>query len=408
MPMTGGANDGGRRTFDRHARFVDPVARKRRAIYLDHHATTPVDPRVVQVVVDAMTQTFGNASSVENAFGIDAAVLIDRAAGSVATLVGAEVSDVYFTSGASEALRTALVMAAIPFHVVPIRIVIAPTEHAALLDAVARMERDGRATVRWLGVDGLGRIDLAQIDAEPFDLLCLMAANNEVGTVHPIREAAAIVRRNNATILVDATQAAGRIALDCGDWSLGLVVFSAHKLHGPKGAGAVVGSEVGRAVRSGALDHRGTANVPAIAGFGEACRLQLLEGAAEAVRIGALRDRLEGALSNRIDGLVVNGDRASRLAHGLHVSILGVPNDAVLARLHQTVALSTGSACRSGALSPSHVLQAIAMPSAGQESALRLSLGRFTTSEEVDAAADAIVAAVASIRTSSGLSACRT
>ncbi len=380
----------------------------RRPIYLDHHATTPVDPRVAQVVADAINETFGNAASVEHAFGMEAANLIESAAAAVAKLVGAEdARDVLFTAGASEALRTAVSIAALTRADAPMRVLLPATEHTALLDAVARMQRQARASIRWLGVDGMGRVDLDEIAAAPFDLVCLMAANNEIGTIHPVRAAAAIARRNGAAILVDATQGAGRIEVKAAEWGLDLVVFSAHKIHGPKGSGAVVGPGVAAAVASGALGHHGTPNVPAIAGFGEACRLQFSEGSADAVRIGALRDRLEHSLRDRIHGLVVNGDLNARLSHNLHVSIPGVPNDAVLARLRHTVAVSTGSACQSGAQGPSHVLRAIALPAAHQESALRMSPGRFTTAADIDAAADAIVAAVGAIRALAGPDPCR-
>lgn len=365
-----------------------------RPIYLDHHATTPVDPRVAEVVIETMRGPYGNPQSVEHAYGEEAARIVDEARATVGDLVGADADNVHFTSGSTEALRMALVAAAAGRD--GLRIVMPRTEHPALIAAAQRLERDGRVETIWLEVDRLGRVDCAQI-AEVVrrdDLLCVMAANNEVGTIHPIKTVAALAHRRGARVLVDATQAAGRIELRAAEWGIDLLVFNAHKMYGPKGVGALVGRAATIAFDEGLLPTGGTAGVPSIAGFAAACRLRQTEGPADELRVAGLRDRLEGLLAAKLPSMVVNGDRANRLSHNLSISLQGTTNDAVLARLRHKVAISTGSACRSGAQEPSHVLRAMGLPEAMIEGTLRISPGKYSSVEDIDAAADAIANAV--------------
>jgi len=367
-------------------------------VYLDHHATTPVDPRVAQVVIRAMTDAFGNPNSAQHSFGQAAAALMVEAARNVAALLGAELEDVRFTSGASEALRLALAYAADRASKPRLRIAASRIEHPALLDALAAGARAGRFSVAWIEPDGGGRVPLSAIEAatkENVDLVCLMAANNEVGVLQPVREAAALVHRAGAMILVDATQAAGRVRLNQQLDDFDFLVVSAHKMYGPKGVGALVGQDLGDAAPPRGLDfHNTTPNVPGIAGFGEAAHLRRLEMADDERRIASLRDRLQMLLRQGLPGLVVNGDVTNRLAGSLHISAPGAPNDVVVANLQDRVALSTGAACVSGVDAPSHVLQAMRLEPWRQDTALRMCLGRFTTQDEVDRAAQALIAVV--------------
>jgi cysteine desulfurase len=370
-------------------------------VYLDHHATTPVDPRVVKVVCRMMTETFGNPNSVDHLFGEAAAAIVEGARGDVARLVGAPPEHVRFTSGATEAIRIAIGIARANAAPTALRVAVSRAEHKAVLDTLSALERDGQAVLHWIDVDAMGRVSLSDVAgalSKGIDLLCLMAANNEVGTLHPVRQIADLAREAGVAILVDATQAVGRVPLDAADWGIDYLILSAHKLYGPKGAGALVGPEACTPVADHVCGHVGTPNVPGVAGLGAACQLRLAEASADEERIAMLRDRLEEALVEHVPGLVVNGDRANRLSNNLHVSAPGAPNDAVVARLRRRVAISTGAACSSGAQAPSHVLQAMGLPVALQDSALRISPGKFNTIDEIDRAAAEIATAIADVR----------
>lgn len=369
-------------------------------IYLDHHATTPVDPRVAAVMCETLVSTFGNPNSIEHVYGSDARGAIDAARIEVATLVGAEPTGVRFTSGATEAIHLAL------RHAMgtrrgpgPLRVLLSPVEHHAVLDALETMRRGGGVQVSYLTVDRAGRIDLEELRdraGQGVDLICVMAANNEVGTVYPIEQVAGIAADHSAAALVDATQAAGRMPLDVEEWGITYLTLSAHKMYGPKGVGAlVVGSEIDRS----GIHTYGTPNVPGIAAMGEAARLRRLEMDADESRIELLRDRLERLLGNAIRGLVVNGASDHRLRGNLHVSLPDVPSGAVLARLYDRVAISSGSACMSGADAPSHVLVALGLEKELVEGALRIGVGKFTTDAEITRAAEVIAEAVDQVRT---------
>lgn len=367
-------------------------------IYLDHHATTPVDPRVVNVMALAMTETFGNPNSVDHAYGQEAAKAIADAAIHVGGLVGGAADNVRFTSGASEALRLALAYAADRAGARKLRVAAPRIEHPALIDALENGERSGAMTVTWLPVNEQGRVSVEVVSralARELDLVCLMAANNEVGTLQPIAAVADLARRAVTDLLVDATQAAGKIPLHADDWGVEYLVLSAHKIYGPKGVGALVSPAVSADSLPASFDvHEATPNVPGIVGFGEASRIALAEMDSDEARIGALRDRLQAKLVATIPGLAINGDLDNRLTGNLHVSIPGVPNDAVVANVRHAVALSTGAACASGADAPSHVLRAMDIADWRQEGALRMSVGRFTTEDEIDQAAAALEVAV--------------
>jgi cysteine desulfurase len=375
------------------------------AVYLDYQASTPIDPRVADVIYRVMLEDFGNANSVEHSFGLAAADVIQRSSTHVAALVGAEPDDVYFTSGSSEAIRLALAHAS-QRHRTPLRIGLSVVEHKAVRDAVAAHVRHFGAVVRWIDVDENARLlteSLAHALEQGVDLVCSMAANNEVGTVYPIQDIAARVHAADAVLLVDATQAAGHIELCVADWNIDYLVFNAHKIYGPKGIGAVVapGIDFRGDLAATTTPLTGTPNTPGIAGFGEACRLRLLELSHDEARISELRDHLQLLLKRAFPYMIVNGDRSHRLAHNLHFTILGAPSDAVLARLSNVLAISSGAACSSGAIEASHVLQAMRLSDEAKETSLRISLGKFTTKDDVERAAMLITSAINEVRSTS-------
>jgi cysteine desulfurase len=373
-------------------------------IYLDYHATTPVDPRVAAIVLRVMTSDFGNANSAEHVYGDVAAELVDEARGHVAALVGTDRESVNFTSGSTESIRLAIEHEVSVSSELPLRVVTTAVEHRAVLDALAAHEARREVVVRQVPVDHCGRLDLEALEdacRQGADLACVMAANNEVGVIYPVEQVVRIATRFGALSLVDATQAAGHIPIRADAWNITYLTLSAHKIYGPKGVGALI-APCGFGSRS---SHRrvpgageGTPNVPGIAGFGEACRLRELELADDEKQMGAQRDRLEALLLAGIDGLVVNGNAGHRLSNNLHVAVPGVPNNAVIARLRRRVALSSGAACSSGTETPSHVLRAMGLPDEIQGSALRISNGKFTTDEEIERAAEQITNAILSVR----------
>lgn len=373
----------------------------RKAIYLDHHATTPVDRRVADVMMRVMTEQFGNPSDRGHLYGDEARRIVDRARIAIGELFNASSNRVFFAGSATTAADRLLHRLAAAGGRRPMRIASTTIEHHGVLDAFARLEKLGRCEIIWLDVDQQARVSLPKIEAvlaAGCDLLCVMAANNEVGSINPIREIARLAAERAVVLFVDASQAAAHMPIDVSGWEISYMLVSAHKMYGPKGIAAIVTGEEGEALLRGMESEEGTPNVPAIAGFAEACRLCSLEMKTESVRLGLLRDRLEDLLHQNIDGLVINGDTSNRLPYNLHVSVPGVPNEAVVARLFRSVALSTGSACRWGADVPSHVLQAMRLPQNVVEGALRIGLGRETTAEEIEEAGVLIATAVSDVR----------
>lgn len=364
---------------------------KSRPIYFDYHATTPMDPRVVERMLYYMTQAFGNASSTDHFFGEEAEQAVTSAAHAIAKLVQTSPRNVIFTSGATESINLVLQgHCRAPGR--KQRIALSPVEHKAVLDTCKALEKQGKVELLWLRVDHQGNIDVTQVEEvcqSGIDILCIMAANNEIGTLYPIQRIAEIAFATHTAFLCDATQAVGKIPIAYDDWNMTYLVFSAHKIYGPKGCGALIvrpdahllpliyGGGHQRGLRSGTL------NVPGIVGLGEACRLRWEEMESDEPVIKARRDRLFALLRTSLPELIVNGDTECRLANNLHISIPGIPNSAVIARLRNTVALSTGSACTSGVEAPSHVLQAIRLRDDLIDGALRISIGKFTTDEEI-------------------------
>ena len=381
-----------------------------RAIYLDHHATTPVDPAVVAAMMPYLTEKFGNPSSRQHSFGQEAQAAVEEARAHVALLIGAEPDDIVFTSGATESNNLALrgVARATPRgrHVVATAI-----EHPAVLEPCRTLEREG-FEVTLVGVDGEGIVSASAIEEAlrpDTTLVSVMAASNEIGTLEPVAEIGRLCRVRGIPFHTDAVQAIGRIPAGVEDWSADLVSLSAHKMYGPKGVGALYvrrsrrprlrlqaqaeGGGQERGLRSGTL------NVPGIVGFGEAARLAaaaLVSGEAE--RIAALRDRLLAGLRGRVSGVEVNGSWDRRLPGNLHVSVARAEAETLILSLGGRIAISSGAACAEAGGKGSHVLRALGLRDERIYTSLRFGIGRFNDAEEIDAAVDAVATAVEAAR----------
>jgi cysteine desulfurase len=379
-----------------------------RPVYLDYHATTPVDPRVLEVMLPYFTGRFGNASSRNHAFGWAAAEAVDRAREQVAALVGAHHREVVFTSGATESNNMAIkgVVASAPSsrrHVITVA-----TEHHSVLDTCRFLESLGCEVTR-LPVQPSGLIDLGQLEAAVTDrtvLVSIMAANNEIGVLQPVSDIAGLCARRDVVFHTDASQAAGRVPFDLAAVQADLVSFTAHKLYGPKGIGALVVRRRGAGASLPALLHGGgqerglrpgTLNVPGIVGFGEAARLCRLELADEGRRIGAQRDHLLNGLRERLGDVHVNGTLAQRLPHNLNVGFPGIEPEPLRIGLDD-LAVSFGAACSTGTSTPSHVLAALGTPVDLALASVRFGLGRWTTDEEIEFAVDKVARVVDNLR----------
>lgn len=377
-------------------------------IYLDNQATTPLDPRVRAAMAPYEEARFGNAASRQHAVGWEAAAAVKQARAAVAALIKASPGEIVFTSGATESNNLALKGVAEAYAARGRHLVTCATEHPSVLDPLQALARRGwEVTV--LGVDGEGRLDLEALRAAlrpDTVLVSLMAANNEIGLLHPIAQIGALTRARGVLLHVDAAQAAGKIPLDVEAMGIDLLSLSAHKLYGPKGVGALYLRRREPRVRVEPQLHggghekglrSGTLNVPGIVGFGAAATIAAAELASEATRLAALRDALLAGLRERIEGIQLNGAREPRLAGNLNLSVAGVDADGLLMRL-RGVALSSASACSTATESPSHVLAAMGLDPARVSGALRFSLGRFTTGEEIAATIAAVTAAVRELR----------
>ena len=377
-------------------------------IYLDNHATTPTDPRVADIALHHMLEGFGNASSVDHVFGDAAQQAIEVAGERVAELIGASDSRVVFTSGATEAINLAIqgLVRLTSDSSGPVRIVVSAVEHHAVLHTCEALTNQGLASVDVLSVDDHARIDVQELShrcRNGVDLVCVMAANNEVGTIYPIAEIATVAHEHGALFLTDATQLAGLGTIRFTEWGLDMLALSSHKMYGPKGAGALVlarGVRLAPVIYGGGHQNgyrAGTVNVPGAAALGEACRLRLTEGVDDTHRIRKQRDRLQFLLEAALPTLSVNGDHSNRLPGNLHVSIPGIPNQAVIARVREHLAVSTGTACSSGIEAPSHVLRAMLLDDAKLAGALRIGVGKFNTDNEIERAAELLIDAVGEV-----------
>jgi cysteine desulfurase len=377
-------------------------------VYLDNHSTTPVDPRVLEAMLPYFGPRFGNAASRGHRFGWEAEKAVELARRRIAELAGATPREIVFTSGATESDNLAIKGAMEAGRRKGNHIVTMATEHKAVLDSVKHLEQQGcRVTILSPMADGL--LDLAALRAalRPDTVLAsVMYANNEIGTVQPVPEIGAICRERGVLFHCDAVQAFGKIPVDVDRDRIDLMSLSAHKMYGPKGVGALyVRRRNPRAPLVAQIDggghesgmRSGTLNVPAIVGFGEACLLCAREMDAEGARLGALRDRLMALLEAGLDGVTVNGTMQPRLPGNLNVTFDGVDAESLLIALPD-VALSTGAACTSATVEPSHVLQALGMDRRKAQSSVRFGLGRFNTAEEVEQAAGQVIEAVRRIR----------
>jgi len=377
-------------------------------VYLDHHATTPLDPRVLVVLQRIQKEHFGNPASAGHAFGWAAARLVDEAREKVAHLIGGTAREIVFTSGATEADNLALLGVAQSYGSGGGHVVTTNLEHEAVHGPLAEFaRRGGRITTVPAGSDGrVTSGDIALAFQPDTIMVSVMTAQNEIGTIQPVAEIGGICRRQGILFHTDAAQAAGRIPLDVERDKIDLLSLSAHKIYGPKGVGALFvrrrdprvtlaplmfGGGQERGLRPGTL------NVPGIAAFGEACRLAEEEMATEAKRLLELRKRLWTALTGALDGVHLNGSSEMRLPGNLNVSFDGIRAHRLLGAL-TVLGVSSSSACTSGETRPSAILEAIGVPVELAMASLRIGLGRFTTEEEVEFASDRIIAAVRELR----------
>lgn len=378
-------------------------------IYLDHHSTTPVDARVLAVMLPFFTERFGNAASRTHAFGWVADQAVEAARSQVAAAIGGEPQEVVFTSGATEALNLAIQGTLASYTRKGNHVVTVATEHPAVLDTCKALERARQARVTVLTPQPDGLLDLEALAAviEPETVLvAVMAANNEVGVLQDLPAIGAVCREKGCFFLSDAAQAVGKVPLDVQAAKVDLLALSAHKLYGPKGAGALWVRRRDPRVRVAPVQHgggherglrSGTLDVPAIVGLGAACALAVAGRAEEAARVGALRDRLWAGLQARVPGVVLHGHPTRRLPGNLNVGFPGVPGDLLLPALPR-LAVSSGSACASATPEPSHVLRALGVPDDLAHASLRFGVGRTTTEAQVDQAIDDVAEAVARLR----------
>jgi cysteine desulfurase len=397
-------------------------------IYLDYHATTPVDPRVLETMLPYFTKSFGNPASRGHVFGWEAEGAVDAARDQIARAMKASAREIIFTSGATEADNLAILGVGGLYREKGGHVITAPTEHSAVLDPCRQLEREG-FRVEYLKPEKTGEIPPERVREALRDdtiLVTLMVANNEIGTIQKIAEIGAICRERGVLFHTDAVQGFGKIPFDVEAMHVDLASISGHKIYGPKGVGAlyvrgknprvrlqpiVFGGGHERGLRSGTL------NVPGIVGLGAAAELAVGEMGEESKRLRRLRARLHAALSERIDGLTLNGPplpkiesdgalsagvEERRLPGNLNVSFSGVEGEALLVSM-KDVAVSSGSACTSASLEPSHVLTAIGIPADLAHASIRFGLGRWTTEEEVDYAAETAASAVARLRENSPL-----
>lgn len=377
-------------------------------VYLDNHATTRPDPRVVSAMMPYLTEIYGNAASVSHRFGWEAAEAVDRAREQVARLIGADAKEVVFTSGATEANNLALRGPLDTLKKKGNHLVSAASEHKAVVDPLKRLAREGW-DVTFVPPDPTGLVSARAIEAALTDrtvLVSVMAANNEVGTINPTAEIGALCHARGVLYHTDATQAVGKIPVDVRRDGIDLLSLTAHKFYGPKGVGALYVRRRDPQVRLSPLfdggGHErgfrsGTLPVPLIVGLGEACRIALEEMDADDERILGLRERLHRGLTDRLGPLRLNGHPTARMAGNLNLSFPGVDGEALMMAMRD-VAVSSGSACSAANPEPSHVLSAMGLDEDDARASLRFGLGRFTTEEEIDFAIDAVTSAVARLR----------
>jgi cysteine desulfurase len=382
-------------------------------IYLDHNATTPCDPRVVEAMIPYFTNNFGNAASRNHPFGWEAEGAVDNAREQVAKLIGADPKEIIFTSGATEGDNLAIkgvfeMYASKGNHIITCNI-----EHKAVLDTCKHIEKEG-GEVTYLKVKDNGLIDLAELEAaiRPTTILiAIMYANNEIGTIMPMKEISAIAKKKGILVFSDATQAVGKVPVDVNKDGIDLMAFSAHKMYGPKGVGALyVRRKNPRVKVTAQIDggghergmRSGTLNVPGIVGFGKACEICLNEMEEETKRVSALRDKLQRELL-KVEESYLNGDKEHKLPHVTNISFKYVEGEGLMMGFNKNIAVSSGSACTSASLEPSYVLKALGLGDDLAHSSLRFGLGRFTTEDQIDYTIEQVTNTVNKLREMSPL-----
>jgi cysteine desulfurase len=382
-------------------------------IYLDNNATTPMDPRVLEAMTPYFLQHFGNAASRNHPFGWEAEEAVDYAREQVAKLIGADPKEIIFTSGATEGDNLGIKGVYEMYASKGNHIITATTEHKAVLDTCKHIEKLG-GEVTYLQVKADGLIDLKELEAaiRPTTILiAIMYANNEIGTVMPIKEISTIARKHGVLVFTDGTQAVGKIPVDVNKDGIDLMAFTAHKMYGPKGVGALyVRRKNPRVKVTAQMDggghergmRSGTLNVPGIVGFGKACEICMLDMAEDSKRIIKMRDHLETELM-KLEEAYINGSTEHRLPHVTNISFKHVEGEGLLMGFNKNIALSSGSACTSASLEPSYVLKALGLGDDLAHSSLRFGLSRFTTDEEIEYTIKAISETVLKLRDMSPL-----
>jgi cysteine desulfurase len=382
-------------------------------IYLDHNATTPCDPRVVDAMIPYFTNNFGNAASRNHPFGWQAEGAVETAREQVAALIGADPKEIIFTSGATEADNLAIKGVFEMYATKGNHIITCNIEHKAVLDTCKHLEKEG-AEITYLKVKPNGLIDLKELEEaiRPTTILiAIMYANNEIGTVMPMKEISAIAKKKGVLVFTDATQAVGKIPVDVNKDGIDLLAMTAHKMYGPKGVGALyVRRKNPRVKVTAQIDggghergmRSGTLNVPGIVGFGKACELCMQEMDKDAKRLSTLRNKLETQLL-KLEEAYVNGDKEHRLPHVSNISFKYVEGEGLMMGFNKDIAVSSGSACTSASLEPSYVLKALGLGDDLAHSSLRFGLGRFTTEEQIDYTIEQVTKTVNKLREMSPL-----
>jgi cysteine desulfurase len=383
-------------------------------IYLDNHATTPMDPRVFEIMKPYFLETFGNAASRNHAFGWVAEKAVETARQQVAKLIGANAKDIVFTSGATESDNIAIKGIIEMYGEKGNHIITSMTEHKAVLDTCKYLERLGKAEVTYLEPDTRGRISVESIKEALTDktiLIAIMAANNEIGTVAPLKEIGALAKEKNIFFFTDAAQAIGRVPIDVNDLGIDIMAISGHKIYGPKGIGALYVRRRRPRVRLTPVIHggghergmrSGTLPVPLCVGLGAACEIAGQEMDEENKRVMELRERLHKGIADQLDYVSLNGHPEHRLANNLNISFAYVEGEGLMMAM-KDLAVSSGSACTSASLEPSYVLKALGVGDELAHSSIRFGLGRFTKESEVDFAIEQVVGAVNKLREMSPL-----
>jgi cysteine desulfurase len=379
-----------------------------RLIYMDNHATTPMDPRVFEAMRPYFMEKFGNAASRNHRFGWEAEEAVEKARQQIAELIGATAKEIIFTSGATESDNLAIKGVAEMYAEKGDHIITVVTEHKAVLDTTKKLEKHGcRITYLPVGRDGLIDLDrLREAITEKTILISVMYANNEIGVIQPIREIGRIAREHGVLFHTDAVQALGKVPIDVNADMIDLASLTAHKIYGPKGVGALyVRRKNPRVQLTAQMDggghergmRSGTLNVPGIVGFGEACAIAKREMAEESARLKRLRDKLMNRLLAELDDVYVNGSLEHRLPNNLNMSFAYVEGESLLMGIND-IAVSSGSACTSATLEPSYVLKALGAGDDLAHSSIRFGLGRFNTEEEVDYVAGRVIETVKRLR----------